>query len=120
MSIFLETLESINNGTCIAECDSKLAELIKRVSEAKKGGTLNIAISARLTTARTVVLVGKVTTKLPAEPVIETMFFFDEDGHLHTQDPLQQKLPLQQMAPDTPTTLKQTLTDVPTTLKAVG
>lgn len=94
MSDFVAALRRVNAGNVIDDASAKLAELVQTVDSTGKPGSVTITISVRKAAAGAMALKGKVTTKLPATPEVETLMFPTIDGDLLTEDPSQRKLDL--------------------------
>lgn len=92
---FLETLNRINGGVLLHDAAETLAELVLAVDATGKPGKLIIEINLRKTTYQTVAASGNVKLTKPKEPLVETLMFPTPDGNLLSEDPRQQKLPLQ-------------------------
>ena len=90
-----DTLRNIQNGALIDEATEKLRELLLRVDETGKGGTLTLQLKvAKLTRGGAVSIKGKCTTSLPPEAPAEGVFWVSPEGNALTEDPNQQRLDL--------------------------
>lgn len=90
-----DTLRNIQNGALIDEATEKLRELLLRVDETGKGGTLTLQLKvSKLTRGGAVSIKGKCTTSLPPEAPAEGVFWVSPEGNALTEDPNQQRLDL--------------------------
>jgi hypothetical protein len=90
-----EILRSLRNGTFLVDVQEALTELTKAVDETGKPGAITIKLTMKKATSIAVALTGEVTLVKPKEQAPESLFFPTPLGHLETQDPRQQTLPLQ-------------------------
>ena len=89
-----DTLRHLGAGVMLDEASEQLADLVKRVDETGKPGSMTIKINLRRATAGALALTSDVTVKKPPEPKLETLLFPTVEGNLLTQDPRQQTLEL--------------------------
>lgn len=103
----VDTLREIRHGAMLDEASEELAEVVKRVSETGKSGSLTLRLTVKPAgrgSVRTVVIEDEVNSKLPAPDKEVTVFFPTADGNLSRQDPAQMNLTLravESVDPDT-------------------
>lgn len=92
-----DVLLRAKNGTLIPEASEKMSELVKRVDQTGKPGTLTIKLSVRKGPAGSLAIEATSDLKLPKEEKIETLMFPTPEGNLLTEDPRQGNLELRQV-----------------------
>lgn len=92
---FAIVLGQVSHGDLSSQASETLAELVRRVHETGKSGsmTLKIEIKPRGRDSGQVEVNGKVDPKYPVPDVAPSMFFATEEGELKRDNPLQGKLP---------------------------
>jgi hypothetical protein len=92
---FLAVLRDLRKGRTVSELEDKMREVVNRVRDTGKKGTLTLTISIDPTKAGdgTYQLSDKVVSKLPDFERHATLFFGTPDGNLQQEDPRQQPLP---------------------------
>jgi hypothetical protein len=93
---FFDTVRDFRRGQFLEECADKLQEVIASVEETGKAGKLviEIAVAPASRGQGAVRVADKVTAKLPALPIGETIMFVTPDNNLVVNDPRQTSLPL--------------------------
>lgn len=91
---FSEWLANLKGGVVDDELTLQLRSLVQEVFEIGKAGELTFSIRLTKDDARTLTLAEKVTAKHPVEPRAKSLWFPDENGELHRDDPYQKRLPL--------------------------
>lgn len=95
ISSFGVLLSELDGGDVQSEASEKLAELVQRVSQEFKGGSLTLKINVKPGGAkRALALTATVTAKMPEAEKEATLLFATEDGLLTKQNPDQKELPL--------------------------
>jgi hypothetical protein len=90
---FWSWLREHKRGSLHSELSEELATLIAAVQEHEKAGSLTLKISvAPASDGRMVVVTDDVTSKIPQADRGASLFFTDEAGGLHREDPMQMKL----------------------------
>ena len=90
-----DTLRHLRGGVFIDEASDALQELVRKVDETGKSGTVTIVLHVKkITRNGAMEVTDKITTKLPTEVPLTTLLFATVDGHLVTEDPHQKKLDL--------------------------
>lgn len=97
----LDTLHHINGGAFLLDAAEQLAELVKRVDQTGKAGTLTLKVMIRKASSTSMAVRGDLSVKMPPEQPFEALLFPTPEGNLLTEDPRQSKLPLVQVH-DTP------------------
>lgn len=94
MKPFTDVLREYRRGALVDEATAALAEVVKGVRETGKSGsvTLTIKVSHQKGDRDVMELEAAVNGKPPKEPLPAAIFFADEDGSLHRQDPKQREL----------------------------
>ena len=93
----VDTLRELRHGAMLDEASEQMAEVVKRVSETGKAGSLLIKLTVKPAgrgMVRTVVIEDDVAAKLPEADKEVTVFFPLSDGNLSRQDPSQMNLGL--------------------------
>lgn len=100
-SPFVAWLLEQNYGALLDELDEGLTELNRHVRELVKSGTLTLTIGVSTKGAR-LIISDDVKVKLPKPDKTSQLYYVDDDGVLHTEDPKQERLDLQILTPATP------------------
>jgi hypothetical protein len=97
---FARLLQLQREGDCQAEASVKLAELVERVRLVGKPGKLRLelTVTPANNSGDAVTVLDELTTKLPAMPRANSLFFLDDTGGLHRDNPKQMKLELKAVA----------------------
>ena len=89
----------LQNGHCLDNLERELRRVVRGVADSKtgKGGTVTLTVKVeplRKSSAsnRAMVLQGVIVSKAPEDPPDNIVFFFDDSGGLHLQDPDQHQL----------------------------
>ncbi len=89
---FLAWLAGQADGRTVAELSDGLAELVRRVNDTGKKGSIALTIVVepmKQGDGRTMVVKDSINLKLPEYDRTASIYFTDEDGHLHRNDPRQ-------------------------------
>lgn len=97
-----DTIRHIRGGEFIDEASDALAELVRAVEATGKGGKVVLEISVKKMSRDANGVSGKVKLSKPFEAPESTLMFPTPEGNLLTEHPLQQKLPLVQVAASQP------------------
>jgi hypothetical protein len=92
MSLFMNVFSTLQKGVSLLEASSKLAELVRKVEETGKPGTLTIKLTVGPNKG-TIFVTDEITVKEPKGTRQASLFFPDEEGHLHRRDPNQSEMP---------------------------
>ena len=95
---FHSFLEEFAHGAVNRRLTRRLAELVQACSETGEKGTLTVKLNVVSKAGMAQVVIG-VSTKKPEAALPADMFFPDEEGRLHTENPRQRKLPLKTVSP---------------------
>lgn len=85
----LETLGAQRKGKCLVEAQQKLQELVKECLATGKKGKLVITLFLKAAEDSTIVVSDDVTPTMPKADKSITVFYADEQGALHREDPRQ-------------------------------
>lgn len=105
-----DMLRHLGAGVVLDDASEQLADLVKRVDETGKPGSLTLKINLRRATAGALAVTSDITVKKPPEPKIETLLFPTVEGNLLTQDPRQKTLELKTVETATPAAELRTAT----------
>ena len=94
---FGDILGELAGGTTYATLTESLEEIVVKVRETGKSGTLTLTLTVKANGKSGITVTDKVTAKVPQDPRGDTLFFSDQDGGLHRQDPNQKDLPLRKI-----------------------
>jgi hypothetical protein len=97
---FSQQLAYLSRGSLDAELTEALAEVVKRVRETGKAGTLTLKLRVSMLNARdenAVKVTPAVSKKLPELAPFETILFSTFDGDLLRDDPRQRRLELKEV-----------------------
>lgn len=95
MANIVETLRRIGQGGFLSQLDEELTELVQKVDESGKNGSLTVSIQIKKATkSGAMQIVGKSTLKNPLEEPMEALLFATPEGNLVADNPHQQKLDL--------------------------
>lgn len=95
---FHNFLEEFAHGAVNRRLTHRLTELVKACNETGEKGSLTIKISVAAKGSQAQVSIGVKTSK-PEGALPGDMYFTDQDGKLHTEDPRQKKLPFKSIKP---------------------
>lgn len=103
---FQEVFEVLAGGEALSRASDALTELGMAVAETGKAGSVTITVNVKPNGAGSVLTTAKVASKIPASPMLDTVFFVTAGGSFLRDDPRQEKLPLrdlpQNVSPLTP------------------
>jgi hypothetical protein len=88
-------LVQTDKGRVHEQATTQLAALLKAIRETRKGGSITVKFDIKPdkgSEGERVTIAGSVTAKLPAIDPKTSIFFVDEDGGLHRNDPHQPSL----------------------------
>lgn len=93
---FTDQLRDFGRGKVAADATERMAELVKRVRETGKSGTLTLEVKVKPASRASgaMFISAKIATKLPETGIDETMLFDTPEGALVGEDPAQKKLDL--------------------------
>ncbi len=92
---FTETLADIRNGDVIADLTDQLRELVLRVRETGRPGSMTLTLKVKNASkgaGSALVIEDDIKTKLPTAEKGSTFLFAAEDGQLQRNDPRQPRL----------------------------
>lgn len=94
MTLFTDVLRQFRNGRLVDEATRQFNELVRAVDDTGKTGslTLTVTIKPEKGGGNQKALIAQVKTKTPQSELPEAVFFSDEDGNLHRDDPKQQEM----------------------------
>jgi hypothetical protein len=108
---FAVFLQELRDGRAHAELSGQLAELLAKVKETGKGGTLTLKLkikpSGRGTDVDKVTISDDIVLGLPKCERGEDFFWLTSDNDLSRNHPKQGSLELRDVTPSAPTTLKE-------------
>lgn len=90
---FAEILAELGEGTTASELSEGLWDLLRRVEETGKAGTITLTLTAAWDRAGRVEIKDAVKLKLPEFSRPATRFFLDKAGNATRRDPSQPLLP---------------------------
>ena len=90
---FGEILAELGEGTTASELSEGLWDLLRRVEETGKAGTITLTLTAAWDRAGRVEIKDAVKLKLPEFSRPSTSFFLDASGNATRRDPNQPSLP---------------------------
>lgn len=89
----IETLSAQRKGRAIIEAQTKLQDLVKRIVETGKKGSLTIKLEIMPPSDGALAIKDTITPKMPEAEKSVSLFYADDDGSLHREDPKQPSLP---------------------------
>lgn len=89
---FQDVLTDLDDGEVHRQLTELWPQVVRAVRETNKVGAMTLTLTAKLERGTMVVVVPKVTTKMPAPATGPTLFYTDEEGNLTRNDPKQQTL----------------------------
>lgn len=108
---FAVFLQDLRDGRAHAELSGQLAELLAKVKETGKGGTLTLKLkikpAGRGSDVDKVTIADAITLDLPKPERGEDFFWLTEDNDLTRNHPKQGNLELRDATPAQPTTFKE-------------
>jgi hypothetical protein len=89
-----DVLREYRKGQLADEATEELAKVVKAVMETGQAGTLTLILTAKphKGDASIIILAGEVKSKVPREALPDAIFYADEQGNLHRQDPKQRDM----------------------------
>lgn len=104
---FTVTVADLDDGEVLAQLTTELCDLIKAVTKTNKVGTLTLRLKVK-PDGRKVEVTADVSSKQPRPATGTSLFFADDDGNLHREDPKQPALRgLEQKKPTPLRTIKE-------------
>ncbi len=90
-NLFLATLQRHRGGLILEDASAELRRVVQGVKDTGKAGVLTIQIGVKPASKgqSAVVLVDKVTAKVPSEEVEASFWFATDEGGLQKDDPRQ-------------------------------
>ena len=92
--LFSEWIANHSRGNLDAEVTAAVAEVTQAVTHLNRAGSVTIRLDVTNSGDRTVLVAGTVTSKVPKPDAEAAIFFPDEEGGLHTADPYQERMDL--------------------------
>lgn len=89
----LDVIATQRKGRCMTDAQAKLQELVKACASTGKSGKLILTLEVSAAEDSTVVIKDDVTIKQPKPATGSTIFYADEQGDLHREDPRQPEFP---------------------------
>ena len=89
----VEIIATQRKGRCLVEAQDKLQELVQECQRTGKKGKFTLTLEVSAAEDSTVVLRDDITTKLPKPQTSSTVWYADERGALHREDPRQPEFP---------------------------
>jgi hypothetical protein len=109
---FAVFLQEVRDGRVHTELSTQLNELLTKVKETGKGGSLKLELkikpAGRGSDVDKVVITDNVTVSLPKHERGDDFFWLTEENDLSRNHPRQHQLPLRDATTAQPTTLKAT------------
>ena len=94
---FGDVLGELAGGTTYDQLGEALTELVVAVRETGKQGKLTLTLTVKANGRSGISVADTINNKLPVSPRGDTLFFTDQDGGLHRNDPQQKDLPLRRV-----------------------
>src|SRR5258706_10989252 len=97
---FADVLRDLGKGQVADEAAVMLSDLVQAVRAHDKKGpfTLKVQVSPMKGSSRNLIVAAQATVNPPAGEPVAAVFFDDETGNLHRNDPYQAELPLREVA----------------------
>lgn len=89
---FQDILTDLDDGRVHEQLGELWRKVVQAVKETNKPAELTLKLTAKLERGTMVVVVPKVSSKLPAPATSPTLFYTDDEGNVHRNDPKQQTL----------------------------
>lgn len=90
---FIASITDLNDGATVSDLDRQLREVVMRARETGKPGSITLTLTIEPRGADSVIVVAKVTEKMPKQEEPKSIFFVNEDGALVRDHPKQTTLP---------------------------
>ncbi len=94
MRPFTDVLGELSAGSTLAALTEDLAQVVSAVKETGNQGEVTLKLTVKPNGENRVVIADKITSKIPKPERGSSLFYADDDGGLHRNDPLQEELPL--------------------------
>ena len=96
----ISILQGIRGGAALTDASKELAEVVRAVKECGKKGSITLKIDIEPDKADETVVTFQpdVTIKKPKRPYAKGLFFVDQHGGVHREDPRQIELELTRKA----------------------
>lgn len=88
----VNTLSEQRKGKLLAEASEELARVVKACRDTGKKGKLTITLKIRPTSTE-MMLSDEIKSDIPKPDAAASVFYDDDDGQLHRDDPHQEDLP---------------------------
>lgn len=94
MRMFTDILREIRKGKIVDQASRQLAELVRAVDETGKSGklTLELTVKPDKGGGSQKIIAAAIKISIPREDLPEAIFFSDDEGDLHREEPRQGKL----------------------------
>ena len=104
---FALLLANQRDGDCLRDASEKLTELVQKMRERLRPGSITLKITiSPANGAKVVTITDEITVKMPKEDKEATLMFTSEDGSLTRKNPDQKELVLREV-PKTDAPLKE-------------
>ena len=95
-SRFAHVLHNVNKGRTEIEINDELTEVIKAVRNTESPGEVRVTLKINPGNGNELYLTADVRTKIPKKKSAASMFYADDEGGLHRDDPNQMNLDLRE------------------------
>lgn len=85
----VDVLRQHGKGALALELSAKLGEVVRAVQTTQKVGTVTLALKFKPYKRGAIEVTHEVKANVPTEPATPSMYFSDEEGRLHRDDPAQ-------------------------------
>lgn len=96
-----DTLRLLDGGAFLDRASTEMNELVRRVDETGKPGTLTIKIDVKRASAGAMSITPHVSAKVPEPKPDPTLLWATVEGNLTVDNPSQQRLDLRHVDPET-------------------
>lgn len=93
---FIASIIDLNGGATAADLDHQLRQVVIQARETGKPGSITLTLSVEPRGADSVIVVAKITEKLPKTEAPKNIYFVDDSGELLREHPKQATLPFKQ------------------------
>lgn len=90
---FIASITDLNDGATASDLDRQLREVVLKARETGKPGSITLTLSVEPRGADSVIVVAKITEKMPKAEEPKSIFFVDDEGQLVREHPKQSTLP---------------------------
>jgi hypothetical protein len=92
MRLITDIMRDVKKGRLVEEATAALAEVVRSVDELHKAGSVTITLTVKPGDDNEKTIAASLSMKKPSRDIPPAIFFSDEEGDLHRDDPAQREM----------------------------